>query len=221
MKDKNIFLLAGGIGGMLTAFSLSYLFQDLWIGFFSAFVVALIYLYLLDKRMVQTMELPGAKVVIRSLVGCLVVAQLFMALIMYAKADRQKKLLSDIRQTIDSGVIQSDMKNALLVTFRHYHLETDRDGEVTMASIFEELNSDRIGEDGRFITKSLAQMDAAEDPPILYIYDVAGADTVRLTAIAAISNGADPDFANLNGETGKLQVRATLTSGGIDYEREN
>jgi hypothetical protein len=219
MKDNYFLLLAGGIGAMLAAFGVSYLFQDLWIGFFSAFAIALIYLFLFDKNMVRNLELPGAKTAIRVLVCSLVAVQLFTAIIMYAKAERQKTLLSDIRQTIDSSVMQSDMKNALLVTFRHYHIEANRQEE-TLGALFTRLHSDRISGDGRFITESLAQLDDAENPPILYLYE-AVADTVSITAVAAISNGSDSEFSNLNGETGKLQMRATLTRGGIDYEREN
>lgn len=214
MENKYLFV-AGGAAGVLAAFCLAFLFQNLWVGFFAALIVVAIYLYLLDRWMIRHMESPKIKKTIRLFIVLLLGFQLYVSVLHYHRAEHQSEILTDIRTIIDDTTVRLEAEQALNKTLHHYYLKPD-DQEKTLESMFRELMDDRLLDDGTFLPST-----EERNSDITFTWHAASPDSVIITAVTAISKGENPEFVNVNKKMGFYQASAILTPGGVNYEREN
>ena len=205
-------LLAVGIAAVLIAFSLSFIFGNLWIGFWTAFATATLWLLILDRSVVSK---TSKKVVIRTFIVLLLITQLLAAIQFYNRSDRQVETLQTIRTTIVSNISHIEMEKALQHTLRHYYMETDQP-EATLENSFRYLFEDRMEEDGHFLHDS-----TDPDEEMNFTYEIASPDSIILAVSATYTPGLDPNFENRSGQSGMYQARTILTKNGVRYEREN
>ena len=211
MKNQWKFLLAGVIA-VPAAFSLTLLFNSLWIGFTAAFITAVVWLVLFDRFFIAASE---SRVVVRSFIVLLVIAQAFLAIQHYSQTERHTDTLRTIRTTIVSGISHLEMERDMQSVLRHFYMEADRSGS-TLEDSFRELFEDRMADGNRFL-HSLHEGD--ED--LNFIYEIASPDSIILFISATFTPGNDPGYLNRTGRSGMYEARTILTQNGVRYERQN
>ncbi|NBC03264.1 MAG: hypothetical protein GVY20_06120, partial [Bacteroidetes bacterium] len=188
---------------------------NIWAGFLTAIAVGIVYLIIMDRKLIQPVKNPDQKVVIRVLIVLLVLVQSFSAYVIYDRSQFTENNLDVTRSSIDEGASKIYTQRALLNVFKHYYNQVDQ-ADATIASSFREVLGSQLNDDG---TIDLVEPNINQD--IVFKYEVFSPDEVIITASAKIGMGENPDFVNVSDETGKYQAQATLTPEGIDYEREN
>lgn len=214
MKKESGYIIAGILGVTLCA-GLSFITENVWAGFFTALFIGLFYLIWLDRKILRTIESLSQKAIIRSLIILLVFAQFFAAYMTFNRSQFAQINLMETRSSIDEGVSKLRTQEVLLETLKHYTSQPE-DANATIASSFREVMGDRLHPDG-----TLEMDEPGIQTDIHFEYEIISPDEVTITASARIGNGENPDFINVNSQTGKYQGVATLTPNGIDYEREN
>jgi hypothetical protein len=208
-------ILIGGAISVLAAFSLAFLFQNLWIGLFSAFAVTVVWLWLLDRSIVSRLQDSGNQIVVRIILVLLVGLTFSMSVVHNQRAQQQREMLTEIRTTIIHSVTRVEMEKSLQLALRHYH-SLPAEEQVTLADAFRDLYDERLNEDGTWSPEF-----PDEDGDLLYTYSIASPDSIVLAVNTTFTKGDDPDFINRNNQTGLYQARAVLTDRGVRYEREN
>jgi branched-subunit amino acid ABC-type transport system permease component len=214
MKENQQLFWSGALA-LLAAFSLSFLFQNLWVGFFAAFGVGVIWLWLLDRKVVSKLQSGKRKTTVRVFMIVLVVLQLAVAYQYYSKGNWQKELLTEIRVVIVDGISQVEMEQSLQQTLRYYN-SMPEDQRNSLADAFRELHAEHLNEDGTWTPET-----PNEDGDLKFTYSIATPDSIILAVSASFSKGEDPDFVNTNQRNGMFQSRAILTHSGVQYERQN
>jgi hypothetical protein len=214
MKD-HIKLLYGGIIAVVIAFSLAFLFQNLWIGYITAFITAIIWLVIIDQKIVSKSKHRTAKPIFRLVVVLLLITQIFASVHFYMRSDFQKENLRTIRTTIIHGISQTEMEKALQQTLRHYYQETDY-SKTTLEESFRTLFADRMNEDSTFDPEF---PDQKREMPVTY--EIASPDSIILEVSAIFTPGYNADFQNISGNRGMYEASAILTKEGVVYERKN
>lgn len=85
-----------------------------------------------------------------------------------------------------------------------------------MAAIFRTEFDSLITEGGIYKYKDKEKSES----PTIHIAEM-NADRIVLVWVSKYVDGKDSEFKNYSGTNGQYQVKATLTSKGIHYEREN
>ncbi|MEX2455693.1 MAG: hypothetical protein WD381_00195 [Balneolaceae bacterium] len=214
MKNKGR-LLFGGILAVPIAFSISILFESLWVGYFAAFITATIWLIVLDRSIVSKSQNKSSKTLIRTFIGLLVITQLYASIQYYEQSERHGDNLNNIRTTIVSSISHLEMEKALQRTLRYYYLETDQT-ELTLEDSFRELFEDRMADNNTFLHET---PNDSED--MHFTYEIASPDSIILSVSATFTHGTDVVFENRSGQTGMYEARTTLTKNGVEYERQN
>lgn len=214
MKREAGYIIAGIIGVAACA-GISFITGDIWTGFLTAIFGGVLYLIIVDRKLVQTLEKPSQKITIRILIAALVLVQSFAAYMVYDRSQFMENNLAETRSSIDEGTSKVQTQQALLDTFKHYYSQTDQ-VNASIASSFREVMGDQLEADG---TVNFSGSNVRRD--IVFRYEIVSPDEVVITASARIGKGENPEFVNVSDETGKYQAIATLTPNGIDYEREN
>lgn len=176
--------------------------------------MGVVYLIILDRKLIQTLEKPAQKITIRILIAALILVQSFAAYVVYDRSHFMEQNLIETRSSIDEGISKIYTQKALFDTFKHYYAQSEQDN-ATIASSFREVMGDRLQADGT--------VDFPEnvDRDIVFKYEILSPDEVVITASAKIGKGENPDYVNVSNQTGKYQAIATVTPTGITYEREN
>lgn len=208
-------LLIGGLFAVLIAFSLAFLFQNLWIGYTAAFMTAVIWLIIVDQRVASKNESRAALFSFRVIILLLIVTQALASIQFYINSDRQKETLRTIRTTIIHGISQTEMEKTLLHTLRHYYQESEP-SNATLEESFRTLFTERLNEDG-----TISPEDPDEEREMPLLYEVADPDSIVLSVSAVFTPGYDSNFENSNGNRGMYEAIATLTKEGVVYERQN
>ncbi len=213
MKGETRYIIAGVLGIAATA-AVSFFTGNIWAGFLTAIFVGVVYLIILDRKLIQTLERPVQKITIRILIAALILVQSFAAYVVYDRSHFMEQNLIKTRSSIDEGISKIYTQKALFDTFKHYYAQPEQDN-ATIASSFREVMGDRLQADGT--------VDFPEnvDRDIVFKYEILSPDEVVITASAKIGKGENPEFVNVSNQTGKYQAIATVTPTGIDYEREN
>ena len=211
MKNQWKFLLAGVVA-VPAAFLLALLFNSLWIGFTAAFITAVVWLVLFDRFFIAASE---SRVVVRSFIVLLVIAQAFLAIQHYSQTERHTDTLRTIRTTIVEGISHLEMERDMQSVLRHFYMEADRSGS-TLEDSFRELFEDRMADGNRFL-HSMHEGD--ED--LNFIYEIASPDSIILFISATFTPGNDPGYLNRTGRSGMYEARTILTQNGVRYERQN
>lgn len=212
---KELGYITAGVLGVAASAGISFVTENIWSGFLTAILIGIIYLIILDRKLVQSLENPNHKVTIRVLIAALVLVQSYAAYIVYDRSQFMRTNLAETRSSIDEGVSKMLTQQALLDVFKHYYSQEDQTN-ATIASSFRDVMGDRLNTDG---TVDFSEPNVNRD--IIFNYEILSPDEVVITASAKIGKGENPEFINVSNETGKYQAFATLTPNGIDYEREN
>ena len=125
----------------------------------------------------------------------------------------QHDLLLQIQQRITRGIIIDELPKPLLATLVAYHQQDSKKPRSIQAT-FQALFPNRsVGKNFR---------EAMWEGDKLTSYVALMNDTsVVLIGCGGYSKGRDPKFKNFDGSTGIMQLRATLTKGGMAYEWQN
>ncbi len=199
---------------MMAAFSLALLFQNLWTGFFAAFIAATVWLWLLDMRRVSRLQDPGKRKIVRAMFVFLVSALLGVSVMDYKRSVNHKAQLTDIRTTIIHSVSRIEIENSLQLALRHFY-SLPSEEQTSIADAFRDLFSDRLNEDGSWIP------DIPDDGDMQFRYAIVSPDSIVLTVSTNFTRGKDPQFINTNQQTGLYQAKAVLTKRGVQHVREN
>lgn len=208
-------LLLSGIFAVPIAFSLSILFESLWVGYFAAFITATIWLIVLDRSIVSKSQNKSSKTLIRTFIGLLVITQIYASIQYYKQSERHGDNLRNIRTTIVSSISHLEMEKALQHTLRHYYLETDQT-ELTLEDSFRELFEDRMADNNTFLHET-----PNESEEMYFTYEIASPDSIILSVSATFTPGIEVVFENRSGQIGMYEARTTLTKNGVQYERQN
>ncbi|MDR8391322.1 hypothetical protein NC796_09250 [Aliifodinibius sp. S!AR15-10] len=152
-----------------------------------------------------------------ALLGALTI---YSGLFNYDMAEWQHQNLMDIRKTIDKGVSLAHTQEPLLHSLSRFHKQGNK-SDSTVTQIFRARYGgqiETINGEMRFVPKQLA--DVHEESPLFFLKEI-GRDSVIIIAQSLQVRGRDPSFQNYDGGKGKMQYRAILTEGGVNYEREN
>ncbi len=147
-------------------------------------------------------------------------ATIYSGVFNYQKAGWQLDLLMDIRATIEKGISQAQSTEPLLLSLEAYHNQ-DGSNRKAIEAVFLERNGEKIrtiNGFNRFIPHDETE---EHDSPYLYYAEAVSSDSVVLVAQSMRIPGRDPGFPNYNGANGYMQFKATLTEGGLNYERQN
>lgn len=214
MKREAGYITAGVLGVAASA-GISFATGDIWAGFIAAVILGIIYLIIIDRKLVQTLDEPNQKTTVRVLIAALVLVQCYATYIVYDRSQFMQDNLAETRSSIDEGISKIQTQQALLDVFKHYYSQADQ-ANATIASSFREVMENRLGGDG---TINFSEPNVNKD--IIFRYEIISPDEVIITASARIGKGENPEFVNVSNQTGKYQAVATVTPNGIDYEREN
>ena len=129
----------------------------------------------------------------------------------YDQSHFQRATLGKIRTIIGEGICIDRCVSPTLRTLGAYHAQK-QPRKTPVAKLFINLYSSRI-KDGLFITPNDQFM-------ITYVRDASDGG-VSLVSVDSVARGKDPLFKNLDGQTGRLQLKSTVTEKGVRYEREN
>jgi len=214
MKQKTGYILTGSLW-LLVAAGVSYLSGNIWAGYLTAVITGVLYLIILDRTLIQSLEKPNQKLTLRIIIVLLVMSQSFAAYVIYDMSQFQQDNLAKTRSSIDEGVSKLYTQEFLLNTLEFYYNQTDQPG-TSIASSFREVMGDQLQPDGTILFT-----DQYVNRDITFRYEIPTPDKVIIRASAKIGKGEDTEFVNVNSETGKYQAVATVTPDGIEYEREN
>ena len=214
MKRKSGYIITGSLWLLVSA-GVSYLSGNIWAGYLTAVITGVLYLIFLDRTLVQSLEKPNQKLTLRIIIVLLVLSQSFAAYAIYDMSQFQQDNLAKTRSSIDEGVSKAYTQKLLLDTLEFYYNQTDKP-DVSIASSFREVMGDQLQPDGTIL---FTNQNVNRD--ITFRYEIPTSDKVIIQASAKIGKGQDPEFVNVNSETGKYQAVATVTPDGIKYDREN
>ena len=125
----------------------------------------------------------------------------------------QHDTLLEIEHRIVRGVIASEFAPPLFTTLASYHHQGRRNRLSVGATFTRLFPADTVG-------ANYHEKKWPEDNLACVVQSV-DADRVVVVAFDGYSKGNDPSFKNFNGSAGLIQLRATLTEKGIDYEWQN
>lgn len=214
MKRKLGYIIAGSLCLVVSA-GVSYLSGNIWAGFLTAVITGVIYLIILDRTLIQSLEKPSQKLTLRIIIGLLVLSQSLAAYAVYDQSQFMQDNLAKTRSSIDEGVSKLYTQKFLLDTLEFYYGQTDQ-LDASIASSFREVMGDQLQTDGTILFS-----DQYVNRDITFRYEIPTPDKVIIRASAKIGKGQNPEFVNVSSKTGKYQAVATVTPNGIDYEREN
>jgi hypothetical protein len=193
-----------------------YLFYDpltLWPSLYASGIAAAVYLvtllvYFLRKR-------PGK--IVSGLAAGIVILLLVTSVLSWRTMDAmtawQRAQLGLIRTVISDDILMSDdVCDRSVSVFAAYH--SQRGTKKNIVPLFAETYAGKI-KDGFFPSAY-----AEHDPTKRYVR-YQGDSAVVLISVDTVAFGIRPDYRNINGSTGRLQLTTTLTASGVRYERNN
>lgn len=209
---KDWILLSGGVLTTLVLFAVPAYFYAHWLALTLSFISAGFFTFLMLKRNQQPLGR-----YYRPAFGAIIVLFGFGAgsiIHNYIQAQKQDKVLTDIRHTIDAGIIGVQINNDMIQSLRFF--KTSSAEEITVSEAFKSHMGDLLKEDGR-----IQPREEGEEENVVYFYEVSDPDTVKIIAVTKVSRGEKPDFRNYDGQTGMSQFEGILTNEGVEYEKVN
>jgi hypothetical protein len=174
------------------------LWPALFISLLTGIVISVIY-YLVTMK---SKDIPMA---ISVLLAVLFISSLAASYVLYERSRMQHDLLTEIRDTIEEGIMTSELITISLDILKN-------DGSYT------EALQDKFGEEvaAGYIIRS-------EDESNTFSITITelNDDLVILSAVSDWVGGREGDFQNLDGEYGKVQTMVTINQKGAVYERQN
>ncbi|MDZ7718234.1 MAG: hypothetical protein U5K72_05370 [Balneolaceae bacterium] len=144
---KELGYIIAGILGVAASAGVSYVTGNIWSGFLTAVLIGVLYLIIMNRKLIQPLESSSQKVALRVLIVLLVLAQSFAAYVVYDRSQFMENNLAETRSSIDEGSSKIHTQEILLDTFKHYYSQSDQDS-TTIASSFREVMGDKLNDDG-------------------------------------------------------------------------
>jgi xanthosine utilization system XapX-like protein len=173
------------------------LWPALFFSLFAGLAITAIYYFMT----VKSREIP---VVATTLLIVLFISAFVVSYTLYERSQFQSELLTEIRSTIEVGIMTSELSTISLEVMKH-------------EGSFTEAIKELYGED----TESGVEIRPFDDGTFRVVVTEIGEDVVVLSAISDWVRGRDADFQNLDGESGKVQTMITINQAGAFYERQN
>lgn len=214
---KEYKILTGGVFFTGLLFLIPFLMGYIWAGLFLSLFGSVIYLIVLYKYGKKNYINNDSRKVTLIFFTLLIVNSLAIFTFDYYKADTQRELLREIRITIDSSIIETEIRAELLEVYRAYLLSNEEGDDVSVIEVATGFFGERLKDDQKF------QVKAAElEKELNFVYHTdPGSDSFAIFSTAPLSQSWDDDFENWNGSVGLLQAKTTLTKEGVTHERQN
>ena len=213
-QDYKLLIVATiGVGG---AFLVPALLGEYWLGFILALIGSAIFLGMVYRFGSSRFKKQNSKKTTLTFFSLLIVSSSLIFAFDYYKANFQKELLREIRVTIDTGVIQSEIRTELLEVFREYQLSSKQENPSIV-----QLAMDFFGKRLVEANKLKPENEDLEKDFTFLFQENSDVDSFSIYSIAEHSKSWDKKFENRNGSVGKLQTKTTVSKGGVSHEREN
>ena len=202
------------IGSAMVAFSYYFFYTptDPWPGVIGGAIGGTIFLVVLFFGIMKTTPF-SLKTKIASTVLLLAVLGLSEVSwkTLYDMSHYQRKILGTIRIVIGEGILQSYTEGAMIPPFHAYYATNQRK-KIPIGKLFLVMNKDKIHGGSYKFENDLEQVSMLRN-----VSDT----SITLIMVDTVARGRDAAFKNANGQTGRLQAKATLTERGVSHEREN
>ena len=214
-REYNI--LFGGAFSTGLLYVIPSLMGYIWAGLFLSLFGSVIYLIVLFKYGKKNYKNTDSGKVTLTFFSLLIINSLAIFTFDYYRADTQRELLREIRITIDSSIIETEIRAELLEVYRAYLLSNEERDDVSVIDIATDFFGERLKDDQKFQVKT-AELE--KELNFVYYTDP-GSDSFAIFSTAPHSQSWDDDFENWNGSVGLFQTKTTLTEEGVTHERQN
>lgn len=209
-------ILIGGVFFTGLLYAIPSMMGYIWAGLFLSLFGSVLYLMILYKYGKKNyMNTDSGKVTL-IFFSLLVINSLAIFTFDYYRANIQRELLREIRITIDTSIIETEIRTDLLGAYRAYLL-SNKESDVSVIDVATDFFGDRLKDDQKFQVKTV---ELEEELNFVYYTDP-GTDSFTIYSTADHSKSWDDDFENWNGSVGLLQTKTTLTEEGVTHERQN
>jgi|11_taG_2_1085331.scaffolds.fasta_scaffold00026_25 hypothetical protein len=209
-------ILFGGAFSTGLLYVIPSLMGYIWAGLFLSLFGSVIYLIVLFKYGKKNYKNTNSGKVTLTFFSLLIINSLAIFTFDYYRASIQRELLREIRITIDSSIIETEIRSDLLGVYREYLLLNQKDN-VSVIDVAADFFGERLKDDQKFQVKT-AELE--KELNFVYYTDP-GSDSFAIFSTAPLSQSWDDDFENWNGSVGLLQTKTTLTEDGVTHERQN
>jgi len=209
-------ILFGGAFSTGLLYVIPSLMGYIWAGLFLSLFGSVIYLIVLFKYGKKNYKNTNSGKVTLTFFSLLIINSLAIFTFDYYRASIQRELLREIRITIDSSIIETEIRSDLLGVYREYLLLNQKDN-VSVIDVAADFFGERLKDDQKFQVKT-AELE--KELNFVYYTDP-GSDSFAIFSTAPLSQSWDYDFENWNGSVGLLQTKTTLTEDGVTHERQN
>lgn len=219
--NNKVWWIVGAVVIVAIAFFIPDRTGEIWASVVGAMIaVGIFYLgllvYIFRNGKSSTDKMVGAGVIV--LLTSLIVTHGFLQ---YRGSTFQHHTLTDIRASIEKGIISFRGQKPFLKTLQAYYSGTTNQ-DSTLEEIFKARYGDNIQKDSdlvRFVPE--AQKDNIDESPYFYYNETGSTNRLVLVGQSLLVEGRDSTFENYNGQKGLMQYRIRLTRRGVDYVREN
>lgn len=196
------------------AFSGTYISTgDIWTALFAGGIPALLYMTGLAVQATCKTSSRGCRVAVGMVAVVILTGVSAQFMIVSSLTRGQTAVIAVWSETFDRSAVMSSLFEHASPVFVSFQQQGGRKRH-SVAEIFKDSWK------GRDWASPLVYLDSPSER--LKIYASTNADgSVMLTGVAAVTKGADPNFANANGTSGYLQSRLCVSPQGMTYEIEN
>ena len=188
----------------------------IWAGLFLSLFGGAVYLSVLHRAGMKNFRKKDSGKTTLTLFSLLVVSSASFFGFDYYKSTFQKERLREIRVTIDSSIIETEIRAELIEVYRDYKLDS-KQGNIKITDFTDDFFADRLEDNFKFIVKNSG---LGEDLNFVFHIDKES-DSFSIYSVAEISQSLDKDFENWDGSVGHFQTKTTLTNRGVTHERQN
>ncbi len=196
-------------------FFIGYDQHDMWNSVFGGMIGGTVFLILLYFFVVRKAFSTKWKIIIASLFTFHILAFVAFTVTSYRTPTLQRENLFAVRAySINGGIVYLEIYRRTLSTLRHYYNQS-AGKEKSFVDVFNTLY-------GKKIYNGIFEINEPQTPGGTFVtYE--GDSIVQLVAASndTFAKGIRPDFANINGLSGKIQYTATMSKHGVTYERNN
>ena len=196
------------------AFSGTYIYSgDIWAATIAGALPALLYMAGLAVRAVCATASRICRIAVLLVALVILAGVSTQFAVMTSNTRWQHEQLQVIRSSIDRSMLMSTLFHHASPAFVAYHQQRAHKKH-TIAEVFE------AAWDSCDWSAPVVYLDSP--PESLQVYASAGpGGAMILTGVSMAARGGDADFRNVNGATGFVQSRLTLSKEGMAYENEN
>lgn len=209
-------ILTGGVFFTGLLYLIPSLMGYIWTGLFLSLFGATVYLIVLYKYGKKNFKENNSEKTTLTFFSLLVISSVIIFSFDYYKATFQREVLNEIRVTIDSSVIESEVRAELLEVYREYLL-AKQESDISVTEVAVGFFGERLESDGKFVVKN---PELEKDLSFLFHKDPES-DSFSVYSVAEHSKSMDEDFENWDGSVGLLQTKTILTNKGVSHERQN